>query len=285
VSTALIAKELTCKHKYMDEIWGEKVEACYADNYTDYTPEQAANEFLKDQIFVEGGRFNLNNNPKTFINISSYYIGKYLVPFQEYNVYLKATNQWNDGFMKGEGRARLRRDIYNGLYPATVTYEKAEGFCKWMGEQTGLDITLPNYQQWLYAATSKGKNWEYPTNNGKLEIGANYPSYDSNVDKSVVRIVTGLPVNSLGIHEFFGNNWQWTSSILSKKNAPYFNVSGQLGQTVVAGTPYTYDADQVKKFTLLSNFSKTVEGKGNQYGNLPFRCVINTDKPLPKSVN
>ena len=283
----IYAKELTCKHKYMDKIWGTKIEACYAKNYTDYTPKQAANEFLQDQVYVKGGRFNLNNNPKTHVKLPGFYIGKYLVPFQQYNAYLKATKQWHKGFMQGQGRARLRRKIYNGLYPATATYQNAEGFCQWMGKLTGLDVTLPQYVQWLYAATSRGTNWAYPTNNGKLEIGINYPPIQKKGSLANTLLVTDKPVNSLGIHQIFGNGYQWSRSILTNENAPYFNVGmPAMGGHILGGYFYaTSDLtpEILKQITLSSDFAIAVPKKRK---NEPaeFRCVINTEKPLPKSV-
>jgi hypothetical protein len=281
------AKQLDCKNHYTDTIFGKTVEVCYASNYSDYTPQQAANEFLKDQVFVKGGRFNLNNNPKTFININSFYMCKYLVPYQEYNAYLKATNQWNEGRVGNKAsKDRLSFETLNGLYPAAARYENAEGFCKWMGELTGLDVTLPNYQQWLYAATSKGTNWAYPTTNDKLEIGINYPDIAPKGSLTTSILVDKDPVNSLGIYQVFGNGWQWSSSTLSKKNAGYFNVSGTFGNKIAGGTHYPgaeMTPELIEKNTLISSFAVTP--KPDDSTTMHFRCVINSDKPLPKSID
>ncbi|MDC0535545.1 formylglycine-generating enzyme family protein [Francisellaceae bacterium] len=277
--------KLTCEHHYTDEIWGSKVEVCYAKNYTDYTPKQAAEEFLKDQVYVAGGEFKLDIEPPATVAMKGFYMGKYLVPYQEYNAYLKATGQWNDGFVKGEGKARLRRDIYNGLYPAKATYDSAQGFCKWMGKLTDLDVTLPQYGQWLYAATSRGKNWAYPTDNNKLELGVNFPAIAAPRSLTTAIPVNESPVNSIGIHQIFGNGWQWSMTKLSKNNGGYFKVSGDLGNVIAGGTHYP-GPEMTKKLlegnTLRSSFA--VAPDQNSTVDLHFRCIINTEKPLTKAI-
>lgn len=282
-SLSSFAKKLDCEHKFTDEIWGDKVEVCFAKNYTDYSPLEAANQFLGQQVLIKSGEFILKYKPNIKVNMPSFYFGKYLISYSMFNTYLKATRQWNDGKVGSLGSVRKRDEKYNGLYPAQANYDQAQGFCQWMGKITGLPIELPAYGQWLYAATSEGKNWEYPTNNGKLEIGTNYPDYESTDKKAITQAVTGLPINSLGIHQFFGNGWQWSSTVYDKDTAKYFSANGSFGEMLAGGTPYTYEVKYIKQKTLDSVFARTGKSTGN--AEALFRCVINTDKPIPKHLD
>lgn len=281
-SVQAVASE-ECK-KYQDEIAGVKGYLCYAKNYTDYSPLEVANQFLEQQVLVKGGEFTLKYKPNIKVNMPSFYFGEYLIPYEQFNTYLKESGQWNNGFIKGIGRARLGSKEYNGLYPARASYDQAQGFCQWMGKITGLPVELPAYGQWLYAATSEGKNWEYPTNNGKLELGVNFPDYEATDQKSIDQLVTGLPVNSLGIHQIFGIGWQYSSTVYNAENRKYFSVlSGQDGQVIAGGRPYSDSPELAKRFTLDSVFAVTITKTRSAQGD--FRCVINTDKPIPKHLD
>ncbi|MDC0535153.1 formylglycine-generating enzyme family protein [Francisellaceae bacterium] len=276
--------KLDCDKTFMDKIGNDEVEACYAKNYTDYSPLEVANQFLDQQVLVKGGEFTLKYKPTIKVNMPSFYFGEYLIPYQQFNTYLKATNQWDRGLVKGIGRARLGFEKLNGLYPAQGSYDQAQNFCQWMGKITGLPVELPAYGQWLYAATSEGKNWEYPTNNGKLEIGDNFPDYAVTDQKALHQLVTGLPVNSLGIHQLFGNGYQYSSSVYNAENSKYFSVlTGQDDEVIMGGRFYYDTPEQAKRFTLDSVFARTGTTDGDAQG--VFRCVINTDKPIAKHLD
>ena len=264
---------------------GKTVYSCYAKNYIDLLSKQVANNILKRMVFVKGGTMDLYQNKNRTVHLKSFYIDSELVPYQAFNRYLKESKQWHHGDLEDVGfHDRLSKKELNGLYQAGAYYPQASGFCQWLSQKTGLPFALPTLDQWYYAATSRGTNWEYPTNNGKLEIGVNFPK---SVDTSHQKI-GGLPVNSLGIHQLFNSNMEWTQTPANKVNyAKYFVGKLDQQQGYLAMGTFAEDGNNTKIITNQTLETASVKagyGKIEKHPILPpythFRCVINTDKPL-----
>ena len=236
---------------------------------------------LKNMIFVKGGRFNVSNNK---IEVESFYISNQLTSYWYYYSYLYAKSKYYPT------KYDMTDTFKNGLYPIGVGFKTAKNYCQWLAKKTGLPFALPTMEQWLYAATSRGINWDYPTDNGKLEIGKNYPNILPRNSLTIVNLVNGLPVNSIGIHQFFGNGAQWTSTRLTNKSQAQFHVFVREHEdygvnNIVAGTPYSWAKKYVEENKLLNGYyvnSLNPNLEMKTMGGAAFRCVINTDKPLPK---
>ena len=98
--------------------------------------------------------------------------------------------------------------------PASDNWQSAHGYCSWLGKQTGLLFSLPTEAQWEYVARDRGQDIAYPTDNGKLEVGKNYPSEDTfnqNLKGTILPVnnVNEIPMNKLGIYEMGGNVLEW----------------------------------------------------------------------------
>ena len=205
---------------------------------------------------------------------------RYLTSYLLFHSYMNAIHQYHP-ISEDENHPSM-----NGDFPAGVDYHNAKGYCAWLSKKTGLPFALPTLAQWLYAATSRGTNWDYPTNNGKLEIGKNYPDVFSKKLSDEVSIeVTGNPVNSLGIHQFFGNGSQWTQTVVdSEITSDYYINAVTPGNIIVAGTDFKqgFNNKDIEHLTL--DFDSYISPSPNakmDLGGLAFRCVINTDNPLP----
>ena len=236
---------------------------------------------LSDMIFIQSGVLNLNSNK---LRIKGFYISRYLTSYLNYNSYLNSIDKYYPD-VDAEGSPTS-----NGNYPAKLSFKNSQNYCQWLAKKTGLPFALPTMEQWLYAATSRGINWDYPTDNGKLEIGKNYPNILPRNSLTIVNLVNGLPVNSIGIHQFFGNGAQWTSTRLTNKSQAQFHVFVREHEdygvnNIVAGTPYSWAKKYVEENKLLNGYyvnSLNPNLEMKTMGGAAFRCVINTDKPLPK---
>ena len=151
--------------------------------------------------------------------LRDFYMSKYNVSYGDYDTYTKATGKplVNKKYIDPEnGKPVFFR---SADHPVNyLTWFQAEDYVKWLRKKTGFKYDLPTEAQWEYAARNLGKKgWNYPTNNGKLEIGVNFPSYRMYVyQKGNKHHVGGtpmpigsLPENPLGLYGMTGQVGQW----------------------------------------------------------------------------
>jgi formylglycine-generating enzyme required for sulfatase activity len=117
--------------------------------------------------------------PCHVLNVSDYYIGRYLVTNRQYQLFLEATGHRKPLFWK------------NGEYPADkadhpvvgVSFHDAAAFCRWAAQVTGLSIRLPTEPEWEKAARGPdgrlypwGNTWESGLcNNSEAKLGTTTP--------------------------------------------------------------------------------------------------------------
>ncbi len=161
-------------------------------------------------------------------------------------------------------------------------------------------------------ARDGGKDIAYPTPNGKLEVGKNYPNDKyfymklRNYTVPVVAPVDSIPVNQLGIHQMGGNVNEWMQDWYVHDYYWHSPVNNPQGPKTYPGTLKQnitrYGAPQ-KVIRGLDNSSiglgcgssdLACEQKGlinaaSNYGrdsapitakDIGFRCVINSDKSM-----
>lgn len=116
-------------------------------------------------VYLEGGKVRLgtknpllcrleghrkNETPERYLNVSRFWISKYCVTNAEYERFDK----------RYERPLTSQRD----RHPVTnVTYMNALTYTRWWSETTGIEFTLPNELQWVFAAAPFG--WEFPWGN------------------------------------------------------------------------------------------------------------------------
>ncbi|WP_449466714.1 formylglycine-generating enzyme family protein [Stenotrophomonas humi] len=192
-----------------------------------------ADKSKRDQIFVEGGTFqmgdfgrlqseeklpwdgNVNSSPLHEVTLDSYSISKYKVTLAEFDLYAEAnkvpTVQTSEIYTKILGGLPAWRTHDK---PAGATWEQADAYCKWVGKITGQSFSLPTEAQWEYAARDRGRWIVYPTDNGKLEWNRNVPS------RQLISAINGgrggtpyriaaFPPNPLGLYDLTKNSLDW----------------------------------------------------------------------------
>jgi len=269
---------------------------------------QIIEQILSSMVHIKGSTYMMGTDNKKYFDItgdnahphkvtlSSFYFPKYLVDGTQYLSYLRLI-----GKAKHAKEVNLNQSVFNKR-PAQDTWKYADGFCQWLGKNTGLPFSLPTEAQWEYVARDGGKNIAYPTANGKLDLGKNYPDDKTSLVKwygqiaSIPLPVDAIPVNQLGIHQMGGNVSEWMKDWYAHNYYWHSPVNNPQGPKAYPGTlKYNiahYGAPQ-KVIRGMTNSSMGVDDGWQQEASnyardsapinaklIGFRCVINSDKPM-----
>ena len=263
--------------------------------------QQLIDRVLQQMIFVKGGSymmgdprqpfadvlgddawmlyFSANDNvPVHKVTLDGFYMSAYEVTYADYDVYTEATGQErvSKKFLQ-PSYIRLAGVIRDPQMPVGVGWQNAQKFCAWLGEQTGLPFALPTEAQWEYAARNRGQTVVFATDNGTIDPGRNYTD-DSNPYPE--RVGT-YPPSPMGFYDLSGNAYEWVQDWYGEDyyaHSPELNPQGpergtkkvRRGGGTGNGPPGSSTVMREKSDYL----NKNLPGEG-------FRCVINTDKPLP----
>ena len=223
----------------------------------------------KENIFlVEGGTFKMGSNdfdnekPIHRVEISSFYISRYLVTVEDFRRFLTDTayitdaeregwsyiyvdNAWDKGSqvtwecnVKGE-----KRLVSENNHPVIhVSWNDAQAYCLWMGGR------LPTESEWEYAARG-GKRSQGFKYSGSNEI--NDVAWYRNNSGSETHTVGEKLSNELGIFDMSGNVWEWCQDWFdanSYKDHSSINPKGPLVGTlkVLRGGTWYYSASNIR---------------------------------------
>jgi hypothetical protein len=106
----------------------------------------------------------------------------------------------------------------------SLSWHDAKAFCDWLAQQTGQRVRLPSEAEWEYAARagSTTKYWwgddpadaQRRENIGDQAFKAVFPSRNTaSWDDGFAHTspVGSFETNPLGLHDMFGNVWEWTA--------------------------------------------------------------------------
>lgn len=185
-------------------------------------------KMLADMVYVRGGKFQMGDFTKLLgvpgltrmtakeddkvvheVTLSDFWISKYKVTYAEFDVFTDATGRKRTG-MEYDGSMR------HPLIPARAYWQEAKDYCLWLGQLTGLPVSLPTEAQWEYAARSRGQFFMIPTDDGNVEYGRNM-LYTAQAEKTsplndFARYPIGLTLpNPLGIFDMTRDGLEWVS--------------------------------------------------------------------------
>ena len=174
-----------------------------------------------EMVFVKGGTFMMGSEdgeqdekPVHEVILSDFYIGKYPVTFEEYDLFCEVTKRKKP---EDQGWGRGRRPVIN------VNWDNADDYCDWLSEKTGKNYRLPTEAEWEFAARGgiKSKGRKFSGSNDLDEVGW---FWENSGDKRLLGVwnndivtennckthhVGGKAANELGLHDMSGNVWEW----------------------------------------------------------------------------
>lgn len=255
---------------------------------------------LENMIYVPGGTFMMGDGaftedvnglttdqywtnwnrskPAHEVTLDTYYLGKFEVTFNEFDVY---------------SRAKEKTIIYEHLaqqgrrdgYPAVITsWYEAKAYCTWLGEISSLPFDLPTEAQWEYAARNRGKNYLFPTNNGKIEARVNIKVMP---EGSRYYSPVGVnPPNPMGFYEMGASVREWVEDWYDFR---YYQYSPKLNPKGPAESPYKNNKSKVFRGTSNGNSGSVVrnfmvfkrgDGSPEETVDIGVRCALHLEEQL-----
>jgi len=258
---------------------------------------------FSDMIFVEGGSFMMGdpvepfvkiiddavnngdkyskymssdrNRPVHKVTLDSYYMGAYEVTYADYDIYTNA-----EGKPLVDPKFRDRPVIYAPNRPVGIGWNGARDYCQWLGEKTKLPFDLPTEAQWEYAARNRGKNVVFATDTGLLEPGRNFTRDDIPVFARFPEEVGLYAPTPMGFYNLSDNAHEFVKDWYAKdyyEHSPEHNPQGPESGTYKVTRGGGFDSELDGTTVARGKASFLTEN----YPGMGFRCVINTDKPLP----
>jgi formylglycine-generating enzyme required for sulfatase activity len=290
--------------------------------------EKMIRNAIKNMVFIEGGSYMMGNvmcfkgdrkknaekyqielmfchtnaAPLHKVTLDSFYLNKYEISYYEYDLFTQATHrpwiqfdilnpQWWGQSSSYESAKRRFLKLRTGEMPAAIDWFQASDYCRWLGTVTGLPVKLPTEAEWEYAARNRGQDFPYATDNGKIELGRNYPSKEDNKRQPV----NSFMPNPLGLHHMGFNVQEWVSDWYDEdyyKHSPEKNPHGPkhgakkiLRGGVAEGKPsfnhnfgrvdkdidYTHDKEILEMFSFNEGAALFKHGA---------RCAIHLSEPI-----
>ena len=133
-------------------------------------------------------------------------VGRYEVTFAEYDRYAQATGKNKPNDM---GLDRGNRPVMN------VSWEDAQGYVRWLSQETGQPYRLPSESEWEYAARA-GSTTTYSWGNSPSGKHANANDIDNLGDDGwpsdgykFAAPVGSYKPNRFGLYDMSGNVYEW----------------------------------------------------------------------------
>jgi len=279
--------------------------------------QQLVEKTKKNMVFVEGGSFMMGDfgsvtrkdklpitglyaaMPLHKVTLDNYSLNAYKTTFDDFDIYTEATGQPTISTQIVSKKLRVPNA------PAGISWQQAQDYCQWLGQQVGTPMNLPTEAQWEYAARNRGQYIIYPTDNGEYELGRNVWSDEQRHEISQpldtgmkIPILGHFPPTPLGFYDLATDGYEWMSDWFDSnyyKHSPERNPQGPTTGTLKSvRSSYQEGAAQSLQLGGLvttiyrhgQNPQPKVSEEDVQYANPndfhSVRCASNSSKPFIK---
>ncbi|HDS1735288.1 TPA: SUMF1/EgtB/PvdO family nonheme iron enzyme [Pseudomonas putida] len=294
----------------------EQILGTIGKNYPHLSSEIRANilktvvQSLDNMVFVEGGEFQMgdfgwpyDDDPTNMcdwpcrvesdrmgrltmfgdddfvhpVELSSYHLSKYQVQLAEIDLFF--TSQGQPVFDAEDRKREDLQFLYRPNLPApTKTWQEAKDYCGWLAQLSGYPVDLPTEAQWEYAARNRGQYLAFPTDNGSLNYGRNFPHPD---ELNTFPVDAFLP-NPLGLYNLSGNAADWVNDWFGKdyyRHSPILNPQGPETGTQKARRGANVGEDPLLSASTVMRFP-TDPIRSGYFPGTSFRCAIQSQETL-----
>jgi formylglycine-generating enzyme required for sulfatase activity len=194
-----------------------------------------------EMVFVPGGETwvgspeseegrQSNEGPRYKAKVGNFWMQKYEVTWDDWYVFW-----YDENYLKADHKdaARLGPDAVtrptntfldetydhgrDGHPALSMTHHAAMMYCEWLRKKTGKPYRLPTEAEWEYAARAGKGDAAYFFGNDPKELG-DYAWYKENspdpdfpdLPKGCTHKVGTRKPNPFGLHDLYGNVWEWT---------------------------------------------------------------------------
>ncbi|HDS1735287.1 TPA: SUMF1/EgtB/PvdO family nonheme iron enzyme [Pseudomonas putida] len=211
------------------------------------------------------------------VRLSSYYISKFQTTLADFDLFFTAQEKPLFG-LEHRNRPDLQHRYRPNIPTSTKSWQEAKDYCGWLGQLSGYPVDLPTEAQWEYAARNRGQHLAFPTDNGSLNYGRNFPHPN---ERNTFPVDAFLP-NPLGLYNLSGNAADWVNDWFGEdyyRHSPIVNPQGpetgtqkarrgaNIGESPLlsASTVMRFPSDPVRKYYSPES---------------SFRCAIQYQEPL-----
>ena len=232
-----------------------------------------AGEFMMGSLYGgEYGEPQDTESPMHGVRVGRFALGRYEVTRQEYAAFVEATGHRSHAcrvFHPGHGwtshdDASWQRPGFGqeSRHPVVcVSWEDAQTYVRWLGQETGASYRLPSEAEWEYAArggTTTHRYWgnasssqcEYA--NGADEAAAKRIDSDLGVvacddGAAYTAPVGSYSANGFGLRDMLGNVWEWVEDcwygdyVGAPSDGTAWTRGGDCGRRVVRGGSWYND--------------------------------------------
>jgi sulfatase modifying factor 1 len=214
------------------------------------------------------------------VRLSSFYLSRYHTTLGDFDLFRSA-----HGKELFDKRLRSRSDLEDDYLPNkpahTKEWQEVKVYCLWLGELSGYPVDLPTEAQWEYAARNGGQYVWYPTDNGSLNFGRNYPPESKGMLDPTFP-VGSFPPNPLGLYDMVGNAQEWVNDWYTEDYYKHSSVENPRGpakgtKKVMRGT-HKHENPWSAAHSVLR---RDVDLQLKYYSPIfSFRCSIQMAKPI-----